>query len=368
MDAQMKQNSMAQKGISMRQIILTLLALTFSPTARFLATYASEDAKQAAWLLPFFTFPFLLFFFYVMQKTFQKHPDACYMDIISQVTGKVAGTAIVALYFIWLVLHNALCGRFFAEKLITTLYTGVDIRVFLIAMLVVVALAMHYGIIAIARMGELVLFGLVLNFCVYIFFMSGDINIKFLTPITYRDFIPVAKGSISQGSIWGNAVFLFFFSEKIYNKNKIMKTGFNGSLFLLLATATLIISIVGVLGYRLAAMSPHAFINAANQIEVGNVLEKIESLLITIWIASDFIALSVFSYVSLRMLVWILGIKDEKPFINIFLVLMFFLILLAGRNQVELNAFCRMGNAVNVLYGFAVPALILGIGKLRRVL
>lgn len=356
-----------KEKISTKQILYIYLVILFSPSVRLIPSFSAQKAKQASWLTPTIGFIALIILFIIIQKIYNSYKNFTFMEIIYDITGSYIGRIIVLVYIIWVTILLALYTRYYGERIIGSIFPNVNINIFIIPMIIFVAYAIRYDIIIIARMNE-ILFPVILSiFFLFIIFLIPRFEINNLTPLCYIDIIPVLKGSAVSLAIWGYLPFLFVLSDKIKDTQNIYKHGKYAALFLLIATTFLIAMTVGTLGSSVVERLPLPFLVAVKQISIFGTLEKIESMLVTLWIASDFTIISVFSIIILKMIKSFLKLSDIKPFINIFCVFIYFFSLCIAKSRFELEEFSKyIAIPVNIVLEFIIPIVIFIIGKLRK--
>ena len=111
--------------------------------------------------------------------------------------------------------------------------------------------------------------------------------------------------------------FMFIFGDRINNKENINKIGFKMVLFLLITQVVIIASIISTFSYRIAQRTQLPFLAAVKQISVFNLLEKVESIVVSVWVLSDFIIICFFIICILSMLKSFFRLSDPKPLIGI---------------------------------------------------
>ncbi len=355
------------KKISIRQAAFLFLTITFTPTIRLVPSYAAQKAKQAAWLSPIITAVLLFLLALIWHKLYKKYKDKSLMNIYCDIAGTIAGKIIIIIYLLWMMLLTALYIRYFAIRLVGAIYPNTSLSIFIVSMLIVVAYTLSFGMTALARFNEIVLPFLVIVFYVLVLMMIPNFRMDFLTPISVRSIIPVFEASVAPTGIVAYFSFIFIFGDRINNKESIKKTGFKLSLFLVIAEITIIASILATFGYRVARRTQLPFLIAVKQISVMNIFEKVESIVVSVWVLSDFIIICFFVLSGLSILKSIFKLSDTKPLISIYVVFSFFLSMLLANNVFEMErlseAFALPGN---IILGFVMPAIMFMVGKIRK--
>ncbi len=355
------------KKISIRQAMFLFLTIIFTPTVRIISVYAAQRAKQAAWLAPIFAVLILLLIILVWQAIYKKYKDCSLMDIYSDITGSIIGKVLMVFHLLWLILLSALYVRYFASRLVGSIYPNISASIFMISMLVAISYTLRYGLQTLARLNEIVLPLLTGAFFILLALMMPNIKVRFLTPISYRSILPIFYGSMGTTGILVYYSLLFIVGDKINNKDKIKKTGVSLSLFLLIALTAVIVISLGTFNYSVVQRAQLPFLVAVKQISLFNTLENIESIVIAFWVVSDFVLISMFTYLTLHILKYLFRLSDTKPLINIYLIFLYIVSLLLADSAFEMQQLSDdFFIPLNILFGGVVPILMFFIGKIRK--
>ncbi len=353
--------------ITIWQAVLLFVTLTASPTVRVVSGSTAREAKQAAWITPFIALFAFLIIVLVMHSMYRKYKEVSFMEIIYNITGSFIGKIIMIIYVINILILLALYIRFLAERLAMSIYPYIDIDIIIGIMLVVVAVVLRNGIENIARMNQIFFPLLLVSILIIIALMIPNVELKNLTPISYLDIEPIFIASLTPLAIWSYFTFIFFIGDKIKETENIKKYGIMSAIFLFIITTVIIIASVGTLGHSIISRSPLSFFVAVKQISFFDFIERIEALLISIWILSDFIIISVFSYILLNIFKDTFKINEIKPLVNVFMVFAYILSLYIANSAFELTNFSNKFQIyANVIIGFVFPVIIWGVGKVRK--
>lgn len=354
--------------ISLRQALLMCIVLEFSPAVRLIPGYTAKVAKQAAWISGILSIiPALFMIFILSMFIFKKnYKESDIMYIIKDIMGNILGRIIIAAYFLWFMLLLAIYTRFFAERILSSIMPNTSIHIFIIPMLIIVAIVLNSGIRVLARMNEIII--IIAVFAIYILSLFGLplIKIENITPIYFTDILPAISGSAAFWFIYGYLFIFFFFGSHINDKEKIFKLGISKAIFLQFTNILLIIFTVGTLGWSLTTRIPRAYFAFVKLISVLGVVERLESVLVIIWIFSDFMIISVISYAALSIIKDFFNLSDYKPFIIPLETLVYFLSLLLASNEFELESFAEYSLNIGLFMEYAIPVLLVIVGKIRK--
>lgn len=359
----------ASKGkISLFQAMLILLSAVYSPTLRYIGAGAAREAKQAAWLCPFIALAFTVPVVLIYQSIFKKYKNASFAEIIEDVLGLAAGKIVTIFYILFLTILLTLVTFNYADKLTSTVYPNVNILIFITIMLAAAAFVMRKGgIEVLARMNEIIIIVLLSVFFFLFSLAVKDIKISRLTPISYLDIIPLLKACLPVFGVWSQLSIIFLLSNYINSKEKIKK--YCGFTMLLMAflTSVMLIMCIGLLGASTVAKSPVPYITIVKQISVFEALERLEAAEVGIWIVADFVLASLILFAILNLYKSLFKLSDTRPLTPIYSVIIYFLVLIIGRNIFEQDV---LGSIIvmplNIFIGYVMPVLVFIVGKIRK--
>ncbi len=353
--------------ISIRQAMFLFLSISFTPMVRLLPVYATKRAKEAAWLVPIAAVAMLVLIAFIWQTFCKKYKDCSLMDIYCEISGKFIGKIITAIYLIWILILTALYVRYFAIRLVGAVYPNATMNIFIVLMLIVIAYTLRNGLIVLARFNEVFLPVLTVVFYILIVLMLPNVKAEFLIPVTYRSIIPILSGGVGVTGILAYFTFVFIIGDKINNKEKIKKTGILLALFMFLPLTLVIAVPMGIFSHSVVQRTQVPFLIAVKQISLFDTLEKFESIVVALWVLSDFVLISFFIICTLHILKKLFKLSDIKPFINIHLIFIFILSNFIAKNSFEMEKFSEdIAIPVNIVLGIVLPVIMLIIGKIRR--
>lgn len=355
------------KKISIRQAVFLFLTVTFTPAVRLISVYAAQRAKQAAWLTPTIAIVMLILLCFVWQTLYKKYKDFSLMNIYSDITGSFIGKMLIIVHLLWMVLLTALYVRYFALRMVGSIYPNISMSIFMISILIVIAYTLRFGLTTLARLNEIVLPLLTGAFYILLVLMLPNIKFKFLTPISYRDILPIFDGSIGTMGILAYFSALFIIGDRINNKERIKRAGIAVSLFLLVAWTAIIVVSLGTFSYSVVQRTQLPFLIAVKQISLFNTIEKIESIVIAFWVLSDFVLISLFTLFALQLLKSLFKLSDTKPLISIYLIFIYILSMFLANSSFEMQKISDVFFIpINIALGFVLPVVVFLIGKLRK--
>ena len=324
--------------ISVRQAILLFLTITYSPTIRVIPAYSSKYAQQSAWLTPLVSFVIFVVIVLMMNAIFKKYKSYSLIDIANDLFGRFIGKALTFMLLLWVVLLGAFYIRMFSVRLLVSIMPNTNINLISISILVIIVYVMHFGkLVTLARMNEIIIALITIVFFILAAFLLDHVELEKLTPVTYLDILGIIQGSLGITAIWAYIILVFLFGDKINNKEELKKDGLRSIVFLTFADIVLIVVTIGTFGYSIIERTQLPYLVAVKQISILNVLEKMESIVVSIWVASDFILIRIFFYTALYLIKALFNFQETKKLINIYGIFIFLLSIVIGNSVFELD-------------------------------
>ena len=153
-------------------------------------------AKQDAWLVALFTPIFGMLVMWIYWFLGSRYPGMTFVEIIKNIFGKWIGL-IVAAGFVNLCLTSAYHLPWYVGNFITTVaMPKTPPYVINLLFVIVVVIALLYGIETIARTSELFLYFASILFFLAMLLVSPNASIENLQPAFENGIIPILKGSV----------------------------------------------------------------------------------------------------------------------------------------------------------------------------
>ena len=353
--------------ISIRQVFILLLVVILSPSIRIFPNSCSEAAKLAAWVAPIISFVFYSVLYQVISAFFKKKGINNLSDVFNAALGSIIGKILLVVYLLWSIFLFSLYIRYYAGRLLSSIFPNADMRFFLIAILIVVCIAARGKLETYMRFCEMVFLLFVVLMSMMYILLIPEVKLSNIYPVTYYDFLPALKASLRVSAIWGYLLLPFFFSDNFLNMNQIKKYGKQSGFFVVPMTVALIATVVGTLGYSVAKRMPLPFFSAVKLISVVESFDRFESVILTIWTAADVILITFFALVIINIIKHLFSLSETKYLATPVVSLGYIGSQYLASNRFELEVISiHFAIYVNLALLYVVPILILIIGKLRK--
>ncbi len=360
---------MASNGkISLRQAIFLVLDITFTPALRVIPSTTAGAAGQAAWLSPIPSFVLLIPVIFALKSVYSKYQDKSFTEILEVIFGRFIGKMVTFVYILFILALTAINARSTSEQLVLSVYPQVKPDYFILAMLILIAFSVYKGgFTVIARMGEILLPVFVAAFLLLCCLASQNIKLGRILPICGLDIVPVLKASTYVSGVEAHLPLMFLLSNFINNKEKIGKACTWTAVMFTILLIILLVTVIGSLGAETTADAPLPFMTAVKLISVFQSIERIEPIVVMLWIFSDYLLISVLLISVLNMLQSLFKLSNTRNLIAIHLIVVYFLAMTLGRNLFEVQRFLVIFlPPLLLILGYALPLLVWIAGKARK--
>lgn len=346
------------------------IVMTFTPAVRVIPQATAGIAKQASWLAPFVSFVILLPVIFALKNMLNKYPDKSFTEILEVIFGRLVGKIVTFVYVLFFFILIAVNVNAVGRKLVGSMYPTVAPAFFILLMLAVVGFAVNKGgLTVITRMGEAFLPILMVVFLLLCALATQNIKLSRITPISCLDIVPVLRSSLSVCAVQAHLPLVFLLSDFFNNKERIGKYCTTAALLHTFLIAALVVTVIGSLGAETAANSPLPFMAAVKLISLFESVERIEPLLVGLWIFADFFMISILLISLLNVFRSFFSLSKTRNFIIISLIIIYFTTMIFTRNMFEITRFFEvLFSPAMLFWGYVLPIIVFVTGKVRKLL
>lgn len=353
--------------ISIRQTMVIFFIAIASPIIRVIPRFSAEIAQEASWVMPIVGIIFFIILLYILNAIIGKKNNHSLEDVFYDVFGKLIGKTIILVYIIWTVLLIAIYLRYFADRMTASIFISTPNRFFIATMSALIYIVVRKDIKFFARYIEF--FSVIFVVFLFLSFFVAIPNVKIinLLPVDTTCFIPILKSSFPLMGMLAYITFMFFLGDKISDKENFKKHIKKISIAIFLMSLIVILMTVGPFGYKLTQQFNLPFFMFFKSIELLNIVERIESVLITFWTVTDFCIITTFTYIAMKLIKKNFNLKSSKQIITPLLFITYILALFICTNIFEMKDLSlQILIPGNVIMGIVVPIILLIVGKIRK--
>lgn len=274
-------------------------------------------AKQDAWISVLLTPVFGMFFIWMYSYLGSLYPDKSYVEVICSVFGKWIGGFIAGVFIFLCLLDVPQITWYVGNFIVLEHLRRTPIYVINAVMTIALVIALLYGIEAISRSFEILVY--IVSFLLLLSFIlvSPNIQINNVLPVLEKGIIPVLKGSflLSSYTTWPVIVLNMIYPSHFDNIRISRKALFLGyiwaSIIIFLSTVMSIL----VLGSSVSARSQFPIYILVREINIGIIFTRMEAIISGVWIITLFSKTVIYFYGGVIGFSQLIGLKDYKKII-----------------------------------------------------
>ncbi len=282
-----------------------------------------------------------------------KFPNMTVIQYSQVVLGKFLGK-IVALLLIWFwISDTALTTRSLSDAITGSFMPETPVMVFIIVSVVLAANAARNGIEVVARWSELVTIG-VLGSALVLVLPYSAMRFKNLLPVLPYGLGPHLKRSLTIIALYLRLNIIGMIIPYLHNRREVLRYTRYAVLLSGILMAGHAASLVAVFGSQATTSGVPGFI-LARQVQIGQFLERIETIPVTIWVLNALVKIALFIWAAAIGLAQVFGLRRFQPLAYPVGALVASFSMLFFRNYVDQAQYIK-----NVLPIY-IPLLVLGI-------
>jgi len=345
-------------SISIFMIIAT--AILYEPR------HMIQMVQNNAWVLPFLSGIWGLLFAGLYAQLIKSDP-AGFVSLVESLVGKWAGRVIVFLYLGYTLFHCALSLRLFTDFVLSVVDVFLPVSVLTAVFLGASAWAVRRGVPAVARLSELCFWGNSLFALVILLAIARQLDWHNLLPVLPGGILPLARGAWQHAYIYGEAFWAVLLVPFIANRNKAHVPLLVSVLFSMFWLGSFTLFIIAYFNHWLAAAYTFPFFSLVRGIYLGEFIQRLDILLVTIWINNTIIKTSVLLLVFAHTAAAVVHLRDYRPLVLPGALVVGPLSILIFNNIVALQQFYdRLLYLVVLVFTVAIPLVLFLISLWRR--
>lgn len=361
-------------------LCLGFLAL-LSPIIRLLPQQVVAIAGAHAWLSGLLALlPTLLLLALVLRFLRSAQPSEGFGELFIRVLGRPLGISAIVLFTLWLLFYTAFALRSAADRYIACAYYNTSPAVFVVIMLLLALVPALGRFRALGRTAESLFPLLALVLIIVFAFSFGDVDpLMLYSPVAA--YLPsLLEGVPLVANVFSLAVYIGFLEGRIENKASRKKTVMIWLGLMTAAVVLLCVLIVGCFGPELTARLNYPFFVMVRNISLFSFLERLDSVVLALWVISDFVLVSAMLFIVVSNLRLCFGysqnsdagektlsLKKGRWIIWLCAAALLALALLIAPDAKTLAMLShRLVPTVNNAFTFGLLPLIIVIGLIRR--
>ena len=287
------------------------IVIILSTVILFVPSITAEQAKQSAWIVPILASLAGVVTLWLVTRLGKRFPSYNLPQYSQMILGKFFGKLLIVWYSLMFTFTSILIARQFTEFISITLLPETPFLVISFAFILVGIYATSKGLEVIARMNQFVL-PLLLT-ALFVGFILGWVKVDMdrLLPLLEGGITPIIKASWIPASWFGEVIFLAFIFTQVNKPKEIFQKGLIGLMMAAGIMALMTLFTIAIFGFALTSTFTFPFWSAIRFLEFGVYLQRLESILVIVWITSMVVKISIFVYLAGTTMIQLIPIKEK---------------------------------------------------------
>ncbi|MGZ4112249.1 MAG: GerAB/ArcD/ProY family transporter [Tumebacillaceae bacterium] len=360
---------MLEKGhISAVQYGMVMTLIVIGTTILFAPGLSIELGGRDAWLSPLVAGLEGLIIVLTMLSLSNRFPGQTPIEYTQALLGKWVGS-LLGFYILTILFRQfAFMLREFTDFTTTVTLTRTPPDIILLLMLVIIFYGVCQGLEVLARVTQVVVIIELTQLLVSVITLaSKDIELEHLTPLLEQGPMPLLRSSIFIMNWFGELMIVGFLLPYIRIRKAITKVSLYsvGSVTLLLCISNLFT--LGVFGDVVASRLQYGLYEVARYISVANFLERLDPIVMGVWIMLIYCKLAIFCYVTSLGVAQLFRLRDYRPVVGIVCLVGAVMSQHMFRHQADMTSFMEHTYPpYGLLVSLGGPLFLLLLAKLLK--
>lgn len=351
---------------SFGEFLAVALVGVSSPVIRIVISRTASAAGKASWVSPILAATVIgALAFFILDLCTEEGVGL--FDALCGAVGKTAGRIIAVAYGLFELLMASMVVREYGERLVSTIFAGWSVWVFVGTLLLLGIFAAQRSIHSLGMAAKI--FGKIIMVVgvVVILFSLKSVNIYNVFPVIGKDVAGSAVGTLSTISAFSVFVHMGFLMEYMHRHEKAKLISVASCFAMCAVVGTVLFVAVGVFGVEYVAHSSISFFALAKGVRIFDVAQHIESIVVAAWVLSDFVLVVVEIMALKNIFGRALGVKNGKTGTILIGAALFALAVWGfnGTMQIE-EKIAPVLQPLNVVVNVALVVLIWCANKIRK--
>ena len=323
-------------------------------------------AQQDSWICLIAAYVLSIPLYWVYSRFLELYEGRNFFDCIMQSCGKVAGTAVCALYALFSLHVIALDLRVFTEYMRNLSLTETPLVFIAGCIVVTMVYALRSRFSVLVRISRPLLAAYIFLLILTVLLAQKDLDFGNLKPFLHHSFADMTEGTLVPFSVpFGDTVLFLPALSLLERKEKtfpvLLKGSFAGFVPLLLISLRNLL----ILGYSESTYMFPSY-NAASVIAVGDFILGVEVIVGVYVLIAGFVRLCVLLYTTGSAFAAVFRFQDYEPMIIPCGVLAITAAMLVHRDTADLFSFLNYYPFYSLPMQTLLPFLLLAVGKIRQ--
>ena len=352
--------------ISARQLYVLLFAALLAPMVRALPGWTAATAGEGAWLTGLLALPPLLVEGWMVFALLRRHSGGL-AEAYRAAFGDVLGKGVILIYMVWALFLLSLSARLYGERMLSAGYRGGSLPVFLLVLLALVLWMGRRKLAAFARAAEIFYLVLSIALGLVLLFSILDVTPEHVLPVWFSDLPGILAASAVPVGVLSAGIFAAFVAGQVERREDDRRRGFRWLTAGCVTAALLQFGVLSQLGPKLSASMEAPFFEVARGAGVAGAFQRVESIVVALWVFSDFALLGLLVFAIRAMAKAVFGQRGEQwaPWAAVALTFLGALFLFPDDFTAK-NMAAYAAPLGCLVLGFLVPGLALLFDRVKK--
>lgn len=360
---------MQNEKINSYQFLVIVIFFTVGTSILNVPAALAIVAKQDAWIAAIIGTLLGILLVWLFTKIGLWFPNLTFVQMNETLFGKWIGKAFSLLFLFMTLLYSAIILYYSGSFLTTHVMPNTPMAATNILMAIILVMAVRLGLETIARSAEILTGVFFLLFIILVVFIAPKVKFEHIQPVFEADINSIAESSLILLVVSTvNAVTLLMVFPASINQPKSAKKSFFignliGGIIIIIVTSLCIF----VLGADLTRRQEYPTYGLAKIINIGNFVNRVESLMAALWIICLYYKMVIYFYASVYGLAQILNLKDYRPLTYPLGMIVVVLSLIIFPNVIDQHIFdATISKYLSLTIGLLLPLLMVIVYALRK--
>ncbi len=357
---------MAADKISGKQLFALLVCNRLTESALFLGVVTAREIGRDAWLALAVAALGGLVIALVNLALHLKYPQMTIIQYSQVLLGNFFGKLVGFMYILFFLGIVLIILRQAVDFLATGIMPETPGEAFLLLLMGVTVYITWEGIVPLARVSELILVFTLFTILFVLLLVAKDIDLSALQPVLEKGMKPVLLAAATPMGWFGDVLVMTMLLPCLEKPSQARAAALWAIVTSALFIELLVVAVIGVFGSNEAVLMSFPVFSLVRMINIADFLQRIESLLLAIWLVLIFVKLSLFLYAGTTGLAGWLNLQDYRPLVLPVGIIVMVLSLQAFANLMEVKAFLKtIWPLIAVILTFALPLFLLMVSYIR---
>ncbi|MCF8010257.1 MAG: spore germination protein [Clostridiales bacterium] len=352
--------------ISNKQLVFLIISILLSTTSIFLPSAIYQEVKQDAWMVIILVVLVTAAAAFVLALLGNRFQDSTIIQYSTKILGIPLGKVVGLLYIIYFIYINAIIFREFMDMITTSYMPETPSLVVCISLFIAVAYLVRSGIEVLSRVSEITIPVILLLLVVVIMMVLPEVKISNFKPVMETGLLEITKSIYVPLAFFLEIVTMLMLVPYVNKPAQVKRTFILGvvisGLFLLL----IMFAVIGVFGNLVGSMN-FSTLRVIKYIKLFNLIERVEPVIMLMWVYGISIKIAVFFYCSVLALAQWLNLREYKALVLPTGVIIITLSFIMWDSSMQLKTHVKTIAPFFIVVEIAIPAFLLGVSALRGI-